>query len=200
VQAGPFHSQSTEAWFYHVPGLKIYYPSNAYQAKGLLLRAIEDPNPVLFFEHKFLYRNQSDLVPTDYFTVEEGKAIVHDFGTDCCIVTYGWGVQKSIQIVQENRIKATVIDLNTLMPWDKDTVMEQVKRCNKVLVLTEDCLTGSIISDIAAWISEHCFNWLDAPVKRLGSLDTPVPLAKTLEDEFLPWNRLKQELENLILY
>lgn len=200
VQAGPFHSQSTESWFYHVPGLKIYYPSNAYQAKGLLLRAIEDPNPVLFFEHKFLYRNQSDLVPVDYFTIEEGKAIVHDFGTDCCIVTYGWGVQKSIQIVKENQIKATVIDLNTLMPWDKETVMEQVKRCNKVLVLTEDCLTGSIISDIAAWISEHCFNWLDAPVKRLGSLDTPVPLAKTLEDEFLPWNRLKQELENLILY
>ncbi len=200
VQAGPFHSQSTESWFYHVPGLKIYYPSNAYQAKGLLLRAIEDPNPVLFFEHKFLYRNQSDLVPVDYFTIEEGKAIVHDFGTDCCIVTYGWGVQKSLQIVLENQIKATVIDLNTLMPWDKETVMEQVKRCNKVLVLTEDCLTGSIISDIAAWISEHCFNWLDAPVKRLGSLDTPVPLAKTLEDEFLPWNRLKQELENLILY
>lgn len=200
VQAGPFHSQSTESWFYHVPGLKIYYPSNAYQAKGLLLRAIEDPNPVLFFEHKFLYRNQSDLVPVDYFTIEEGKAIVHDFGTDCCIVTYGWGVQKSLQIVQENQIKATVIDLNTLMPWDKETVMEQVKRCNKVLVLTEDCLTGSIISDIAAWISEHCFNWLDAPVKRLGSLDTPVPLAKTLEDEFLPWNRLNQELENLILY
>jgi 2-oxoisovalerate dehydrogenase E1 component len=198
VQAGPFHSQSTEAWFYHVPGLKIYYPSNAYDAKGLLLRAIEDPNPVLFFEHKFLYRNTETEVPTTYYVLPEGSATVHDFGSECCIITYGWGVHQSLDLIKKKNLNVTVIDLRTLVPWDKNTVIEQVKRCNKALVLTEDTLTGSIASDISAYITENAFQYLDAPVKRLGSLDTPIPLAKSLEDQFLPWGRLESTLIELL--
>jgi 2-oxoisovalerate dehydrogenase E1 component len=197
VQAGPFHSQSTEAWFNHVPGLKIHYPSNPRDAKGLLATAINDPNPVLFFEHKFLYRSVSGMVPDAYYTLPEGVATVHNHGDDLCIITYGWGVHQALKLVQENDIQARVVDLRTLLPWDQNTVAEQVKATGKVLVLTEDTLTGSIASDISAWIMENCFQWLDAPVKRLGSLDTPVPLAKTLEDAFLPWGRLKAAVEEL---
>ena len=200
VQAGPFHSQSTEAWFYHVPGLKIFYPSTAKDAKGLLLRAIEDPNPVLFFEHKYLYRTQSDLVPEDYYTIDEGQATVHDFGNDACIITYGWGVQNAIEVVKENNFKVKIIDLRTLVPLDKETISKVVKETGKVLVLTEDCLTGSIASDVASWISEEFFVYLDAPVMRVGSLDTPIPLAKSLEDQFLPWGRLKGKLQELMEY
>ena len=198
VQAGPFHSQSTESWFYNVPGLKIYYPSTAKDAKGLLLRAIDDPNPVLFFEHKYLYRTQSDLVPADYYIIDEGQATVHDFGSDACIITYGWGVSKALEVVKENNFKVKVIDLRTLVPLDKDTIANVVKETGKVLVLTEDCLTGSIVSDIASWISEEFFVYLDSPVMRLGSIETPIPLAKTLEDQFLPWGRLKGKLQELI--
>lgn len=198
VQAGPFHSQSTEAWFYHIPGLKIHFPSNPRDAKGLLCTAINDPNPVLFFEHKHLYRSISGMVPDAYYTIPEGQAVVHNHGDDLCIVTYGWGVHEALKLVQEKGISARIIDLRTLLPWDKETVAEQVKATGKVLVLTEDTFTGSIASDIAAWISENCFQWLDAPVKRLGSLDTPVPLAKTLEDNFLPWDRLEKTVEDLL--
>ncbi len=200
VQAGPFHSQSTESWFYNVPGLKIYYPSTAKDAKGLLLRAIEDPNPVLFFEHKYLYRTQADLVPNEYYTIDEGQATVHDFGSDACIITYGWGVSKAIEVVKENNFKVKVIDLRTLAPLDKNTIAKVVIETGKVLVLTEDCLTGSIASDIASWISEEFFVYLDSPVMRLGSIETPIPLAKTLEDQFLPWARLKGKLQELIEY
>lgn len=200
VQAGPFHSQSTEAWFYHVPGLKIYYPSTAADAKGLLLRAFEDPNPVLFFEHKYLYRTQIDMVPTGYYTIEEGKARVHDFGSDACIITYGWGVHQALNYVSSENLNVTVLDLRTLQPWDKESVEDVVKRCGKVLLVTEDTLTGSIVSDIAAYINEHCFEFLDAPIKRVGSLDTPVPLSKSLEDQFLPWERMKTELHHLLNY
>ena len=200
VQAGPFHSQSTEAWFYHVPGLKIYYPSTPADAKGLLMRAIEDPNPVLFFEHKLLYRSVSGGVAAAPFLLNEGQAFVHDHGNNFCIVTYGWGVHKALECIQQHNLQGRVIDLRTLLPWDQQTVAKQVKETGKVLVLTEDTLTGSIASDIAAWISEHCFQHLDAPVQRLGSLDTPVPLAKTLEDHFLPWHKLHQTLEQLIAY
>lgn len=200
VQAGPFHSQSTEAWFYHVPGLKIYYPSTPADAKGLLMRAIEDPNPVLFFEHKLLYRSVSGSVAAAPFLLNEGQAFVHDHGNNFCIVTYGWGVHKALECIQQHNLQGRVIDLRTLLPWDQQTVAQQVKETGKVLVLTEDTLTGSIASDIAAWISEHCFQHLDAPVQRLGSLDTPVPLAKTLEDHFLPWHKLHQTLEQLIAY
>ncbi|MFM7638845.1 MAG: thiamine pyrophosphate-dependent enzyme [Bacteroidota bacterium] len=200
VQAGPFHSQSTEAWFYHTPGLKIYYPSNPADAKGLLMRALEDPNPVLFFEHKLLYRSISGPVPESPYMIQEGKAAVHNLGDDFCIITYGWGVHKAIECLQEQGFKGRVVDLRTLLPWDQETVLSQVKETGKVLVLTEDTLTGSIASDIAAWISENAFEYLDAPVQRLGSLDTPVPLAKSLEDHFLPWQRLKDVLEGLIAY
>ena len=200
VQAGPFHSQSTESWFYNVPGLKIYYPSTAKDAKGLLLRAIEDPNPVLFFEHKYLYRTQADLVPNEYYTIDEGQATVHDFGSDACIITYGWGVSKAIEVVKENNFKVKVIDLRTLAPLDKNTIAKVVIETGKVLVLTEDCLTGSIASDIASWISEEFFVYLDSPVMRLGSIETPIPLAKTLEDQFLPWGRLKGKIQELIEY
>jgi len=198
VQAGPFHSQSTESWFYNVPGLKIYYPSTAKDAKGLLLRAIEDPNPVLFFEHKYLYRTQADLVPNEYYTIDEGQATVHDFGSDACIITYGWGVSKAIEVVKENNFRVKVIDLRTLAPLDKDTISKVVQETGKVLVLTEDCLTGSIASDIASWISEEFFVYLDSPVMRLGSIETPIPLAKSLEDQFLPWGRLKGKIQELI--
>ena len=200
VQAGPFHSQSTESWFYNVPGLKIYYPSTAKDAKGLLLRAIEDTNPVLFFEHKYLYRTQADLVPNEYYTIDEGQATVHDFGSDACIITYGWGVSKAIEVVKENNFKVKVIDLRTLAPLDKNTIAKVVIETGQVLVLTEDCLTGSIASDIASWISEEFFVYLDSPVMRLGSIETPIPLAKTLEDQFLPWGRLKGKIQELIEY
>lgn len=200
VQAGPFHSQSTEAWFYHTPGLKIYYPSNPHDAKGLLLRALEDPNPVLFFEHKLLYRSISGPVSESPYLINEQLATVHNHGDDFCIITYGWGVHKALECIEQHQLRGRVVDLRTLLPWDQQTVSEQVKATGKVLVLTEDTLTGSIAGDIAAWISEHCFEHLDAPVLRLGSLDTPVPLAKSLEDHFLPWSRLKDTLDQLIAY
>jgi 2-oxoisovalerate dehydrogenase E1 component len=200
VQAGPFHSQSTEAWFYHTPGLKIYYPSNPHDAKGLLLRALEDPNPVLFFEHKLLYRSISGPVSESPYLIDEQLATVNNHGDDFCIITYGWGVHKALEYMEQHQLRGRVVDLRTLLPWDKQTVSEQVKATGKVLVLTEDTLTGSIAGDISAWISEHCFEHLDAPVQRLGSLDTPVPLAKSLEDHFLPWGRLKETLDQLIAY
>ncbi len=200
VGAGPFHSQSTEAWFYHIPGLKIYYPSNPADAKGLLIRAIEDPNPVLFFEHKHLYRSISGEVPEGYYNLPEGKAGLHDHGDRAIIITYGWGVHKALELVQEKSLQVSVLDLRTLMPWDKQMVEQQVKRCGKVLLLTEDTLAGGIISDISAWIQENCFQYLDAPVMRLGSLDTPVPLADTLEKNFLPWGRLEGKLMELLDY
>jgi 2-oxoisovalerate dehydrogenase E1 component len=200
VQAGPFHSQSNEAWFYHVPGLKIYYPANPRDAKGLLASALADPNPVLFFEHKFLYRSVSGMVPDAWYTIPEAQAVVHGNGDDLCIVTYGWGVHQALHLVNEMQLSARVVDLRTLLPWDKETVATAVKSCGKVLVLCEDTETGSIASDIAAWIGEHCFQWLDSPVKRLGSLDTPVPLAPTLERNFLAWNRLEAAVRELLAY
>jgi len=200
VQAGPFHSQSNEAWFYTIPGLKIYYPSNPYDAKGLLLTAFESKNPVMFFEHKLLYRSAKAQVPDGYYTIEEGKATVHDFGSDVLIITYGWGVHKALDSVKEKNLSATIIDLRTLQPWDKETCYAQVKRCNKVLLLTEDTLTGSVIQDMASQIAHDCFTYLDAPVKTIGSLDTPVPMAKNLEDQFLPWERFGIALGELLAY
>jgi 2-oxoisovalerate dehydrogenase E1 component len=152
----------------------------------------------MVFEHKYLYRTQADLVPEDYYLIDEGQATVHDFGSDACIITYGWGVSKALEVVKENNFKVKVIDLRTLVPLDKDTIANVVKETGKVLVLTEDCLTGSIVSDIASWISEEFFVYLDSPVMRLGSIETPIPLAKTLEDQFLPWGRLKGKLQELI--
>jgi 2-oxoisovalerate dehydrogenase E1 component len=165
-----------------------------------LARAIADPNPVLFFEHKHLYRSVSGLVPDAWYTLPEARATVHGDGEELLIVTYGWGVHQALKLVKEKQLPVRVLDLRTLLPWDQETVAAEVKRCGKVLVLNEDTLTGSIASDIAAWIGENCFQWLDAPVKRLGSLDTPVPLAPSLENHFLPWGRLEQVVRELLDY
>lgn len=197
VGAGPFHSQSTEAWFFHVPGLKIVYPSNPYDAKGLLCASIEDPNPVMFFEHKALYRSIEAEVPDSYYTLEIGKAGVVANGDELTIITYGWGVHWAIEACQKLGISAEIVDLKTLLPWDKASVKTAVEKTGKVLVLHEDTMIGGIGAEIAAWISEHCFTALDAPVKRVASLDTPVPLAKDLEENFLPKKRLTEALEEL---
>lgn len=194
VAAGPFHSQSNEAWFFHTPGLKIVYPSNPYDAKGLLNAAIEDPNPYLYFEHKGMYRSISASIPTDYYTVPVGKAALASTGSELSIITYGMGVHWALQAVQELGIQADILDLRTLLPWDKDAVKDTVRKTGKVLFLQEDCLTGGIGAEICAWVSEHCFEYLDAPVMREGSLDTPVPFAPSLEKNFLPIERLKNKL------
>lgn len=199
--AGPFHSQSNEAWFFHTPGLKIVYPSNPYDAKGLLCAAIEDPNPYMYFEHKLLYRSVKDLVPDDYYTVEIGKAKLVSEGNDLSIITYGMGVHWAQEILSEMKeIKADLLDLRTLLPWDKEAVEQTVRKTNRILVLHEDTLTGGIGGEIAAWISENCFNHLDAPVMRVASLDTAIPFAPTLENNFLPKGRLKNKIEELLKF
>ncbi|MBI1767823.1 MAG: dehydrogenase E1 component subunit alpha/beta [Bacteroidetes bacterium] len=199
--AGPFHSQSNEAWFFHTPGLKIVYPSNPYDAKGLLCAALEDPNPYMYFEHKLLYRSVKDVVPDDYYTVEIGKAKLVSEGNDLSIITYGMGVYWAQEILNEMKeINADVIDLRTLLPWDKEAVEQTVKKTNRVLILHEDSLTGGIGGEIAAWISENCFNHLDAPVMRVASLDTAIPFAPTLENNFLPKGRLKNKIEELMKF
>ncbi len=198
--AGPFHSQSNEAWFFHTPGLKIVYPSNPYDAKGLLCASIEDPNPVMYFEHKFLYRSIRGQVPDGYYTIEIGKANVVSEGTEMTIITYGMGVHWATEVATEMNLSADIIDLRTLLPWDKETVRASVKKTNRVLILHEDTLTGGIGAEIGAWISEHCFMFLDAPVFRVASLDTPVPFAPSLEQNFLPRVRLKGKIEELLKF
>lgn len=201
VGAGPFHSQSNEAWFFHTPGLKVVYPTFPADAKGLLAASIADPNPVIFFEHKALYRSISEPVPDDYYTLELGKAKVIREGSDLTIVTYGLGVHWAIEIIgQMEEIKAEIVDLRTLLPLDKETIFESVKKTGKVLVLHEDTLTGGIGGEISALINEYCFENLDAPVKRLASIDTPVPFAASLEENFLPKNRLKKAIQELMDY
>lgn len=196
--AGPFHSQSNEAWFFHTPGLKIVYPSNPHDAKGLLNAALEDPNPYLYFEHKLLYRSISGPVPDSYYTVEVGKAALAQEGTQVSIITYGMGVHWAIKAVEELGISADILDLRTLLPWDQEAVAATVKKTGKVIFLHEDTLTGGIGAEICAWISEHCFKDLDAPVMREGSLDTPVPFAPNLEKQFLPTERFKGKLKELL--
>lgn len=198
--AGPFHSQSNEAWFTHTPGLKVVYPSNPQDAKGLLLAAFDDPNPVIFFEHKGLYRSLSDTILDDYYTVEIGKAAVAQEGTAMSIITYGMGVHWASKAVKELGINAEIIDLRTLQPIDYDTIAESVKKTNKVIVLHEDTLGGGIGGEISAWISEHLFENLDAPVLRVASLDTPVPFAPSIEKIFLPEDRLRLAMKKLIMY
>ncbi|MCB9187976.1 MAG: dehydrogenase [Flavobacteriales bacterium] len=199
VGAGPFHSQSNEAWFFHTPGLKIVYPSNPIEAKGLLLAAIEDPNPVMVFEHKALYRSVSDNVPTDYYTTEIGKARLVQEGTDVTIVTYGMGVHWAKNYLESHpEVNADLIDLRTLLPLDTQTIFESVRKTGRVIILHEDCLTGGIGGEIAALISEECFEYLDAPVVRAASLDTPVPFAIPLENNFLPKERFEDKLNKLL--
>ena len=199
--AGPFHSQSNEAWFFHTPGLKIVYPSNPFDAKGLLCAAIEDPNPVMYFEHKLLYRSMKEVMPDDYYTIPIGEAKLVSEGTDLSIITYGMGVHWAKEVLAElPDIKADILDLRTLLPWDKEAVMTTVKKTNRVLILHEDTLTGGIGAEISAWITEHGFQYLDAPVLRVASLDTAIPFAPTLENDFLPKGRLKNKIENLVKF
>ncbi len=201
VGAGPFHSQSDEAWFTHIPGLKVVYPSNPADAKGLLISAIEDPNPVMFFEHKALYRSIKGDVPDDYYTVEIGKAKVVREGSDLTILTYGFGVHWAQEALAElPEVEAELVDLRTLLPLDLETIYESVKKTGKVIILHEDTLTGGIGGEISALISEHCFEHLDAPVMRCASLDTPVPFCDELEWNFLPKARFKESLQKLIAY
>lgn len=201
VAAGPFHSQSNEAWFFHTPGLKVVYPSSPFDAKGLLNAALEDPNPVIFFEHKALYRSLSGPVPTDYYTEQIGKARQIQEGEDLSIITYGMGVHWALQYAKDHpELSIDILDLRTLLPWDQEAVRESVKRTGKVLILHEDSLTGGIGGEIAAWIAEHCFRYLDAPVMREASLDTPVPFAPPLEQNFLPKGRLADKIESLIAF
>jgi 2-oxoisovalerate dehydrogenase E1 component len=199
--AGPFHSQSNEAWFFHTPGLKIVYPSNPYDAKGLLCAAFEDPNPYLYFEHKLLYRSIKANIPDEYYTVEIGKAKLVNEGNDLSIITYGMGVHWAKEILQQlPDVSADVLDLRTLLPWDKEAVFQTVKKTHRVLVLHEDTLTGGIGAEIAAWISEHAFQYLDSPVMREASLDTAIPFAATLEQNFLPKGRIKNRIEALLKF
>jgi len=200
VGAGPFHSQSNEAWFYKVPGLKIVYPSNPYDAKGLLCQSFNDPNPVMFFEHKNLYRSLKQDVPDDYYTIPFGKAKTVNSGNDITIIAYGWAVHWAKEVTDENNLSAEILDLRTLIPWDQEAVVEAVKKTGKVIIVHEDTLTGGIGAELAAWISEHCFQFLDAPVKRVGSLDTPVPLAKSLEENFLAKSQLHSAIQTLLNY
>lgn len=199
--AGPFHSQSTEAWFFHVPGLKIVYPAFPSDAKGLLNAAIEDPNPVMYFEHKALYRTINEEIPDDYYTTEIGKAKLIREGDDVTIVTYGLGVHWALEILNaQPEIKADLIDLRSLLPWDEEAVLSSVKKTGKVIIMHEDTITGGIGAELTACIAEKCFPYLDAPPVRVGSLDTPVPMSLTLENNFLPKERFFAALKKLVEY
>lgn len=201
VGAGPFHSQSNEAWFVHTPGLKVVYPSSPEDAKGLLVAAINDPNPVLFFEHKALYRSISGNVPSEYYEIEIGKAKLVQEGEDISIITYGSGVHWALEYAANNKdISVDILDLRTLLPLDYKAIKASVERTGKVLVLHEDSLTGGIGGEIAAWIAEHCFDKLDAPVKRCASLDTPIPFSIELEKNFMAYSRLGEHVEALLNY
>jgi len=200
VAAGPFHSQTNEAWFTHTPGLKVVYPSNPIDAKGLLIASLEDPNPVMFFEHKALYRSTSQEVPTNYYTTEIGKAAFANEGTEATIITYGLGVLWAKKLVEEKNIDVEIIDLRTLSPIDYDTIESSIKKTNKALVLHEDVMIGGLGGEISAYISEHLFEHLDAPVMRVASLNTPVPFAKNIENLFLPIERLETKLSELLDY
>ena len=198
VSAGPFHSQSNEAWFFKTPGLKIAYPAFPSDAKGLLLAAFEDPNPVMYFEHKALYRSITEDVSEDYFTIPFGQARLVKEGNDLTVVTYGLGVHWAIEALSNNpNIQADLIDLRTLAPLDTETIYASVRKTGKVIVMHEDTLTGGIAGEIAALITEHCFDYLDAPVMREGSLDTPVPMNVDLENNFLPKERFVEKLLKL---
>lgn len=200
VGAGPFHSQSTESWFVHTPGLKILYPSNAYDAKGLLLAGLEEPNPVMFFEHKYLYRTNEEVVPEEPFVVPIGKAKLVRQGRRASVITYGLGVLWAISTAEEIDADIDVIDLRTLSPLDYGTIGESIQKTGRALILHEATLTGGFGGEIAAYLAEHFFEYLDAPILRCASLDTPVPFAKSLEELFLPAERFKQQLNELLSY
>ena len=198
--AGPFHSQSNEAWFTHVPGLKVVYPSNPHDAKGLLCAALEDPNPVLYFEHKMLYRSLSGPVPEAYYTTPIGQAALAAEGEELSIITYGMGVRWALQVCQDLNVSADILDLRTLLPWDQAAVRRTVEKNGRIIILHEDTMTGGIGGEIAAWIGENCFEHLDAPVRRVASLDTAIPFAPALEAAFLPQQRLREQVLALQQY
>ncbi len=198
--AGPFHSQSNEAWFTHTPGLKVVYPSSPAEAKGLLAAAIEDPNPVIFFEHKGLYRSIREEVSDDYFTIEIGKANLIKEGSKASVITYGMGVHWAREIVEKHNLDVAILDLRTLLPLDLEAVYATVRKTGRVILLHEDCLTGGIGGELAALIAENCFDSLDAPVMREGSLDTPVPFDAKLEINFMPKDRFEEKLLKLLAY
>ena len=201
TQAGPFHSQTNESWFTKTPGLKVVYPAFPYDIKGLLNTAINDPNPVLFFEHKQLYRSVYQDVPKEYYTIPFGKAALLKEGNSVSIISFGAGVHWALETLAKNpEIDADLIDLRTLQPLDTQTIFESVKKTGRCIILQEDSIFGGIASDISALIMENCFTFLDAPVKRVGSLETPIPFVKALEDQYLPKNRFESELKSLLKY
>jgi 2-oxoisovalerate dehydrogenase E1 component len=201
VGAGPFHSQSNEAWFIHTPGLKVVYPATPYDAKGLLIAAFNDPNPVMFFEHKALYRSISGTVPAEYYEVEIGKANLVKEGEDITVITYGAGIYWAMEYQQEHPgTSLHILDLRTLLPLDYDAIREAVARTGKVLLLHEDTLTGGLGAELSAWITENCFELLDAPVVRCASMDTPIPFNIELEKQFLAKSRLDICVQKLATY
>jgi 2-oxoisovalerate dehydrogenase E1 component beta subunit len=189
VHGGPFHSQSNEMWFVHTPGLKVVMPATAYDAKGLIKAAIRDDNPVIFFEHKFLYRRIKDEVPADDYVVPLGQAAVRRAGTDIAVITYGamvWTALEAAQELEKEGLSLEVVDLRTLLPYDEQTVLASVRKCNKVILLHEDTRTGGMASELAALIAEQAFEDLDGPIVRVTAPDTPVPYSPPLEEYFLP--------------
>lgn len=201
VQAGPFHSQTNEAWFTKTPGLKVVYPAFPYDAKGLMATAINDPNPVMFFEHKALYRSAYQGVPKDYYTLSFGKAGVLREGDAVTVISFGAGVHWAIETLDKHPdIKADLIDLRTLQPLDTETIFASIKKTGKVIILQEDTLFGGVASDISSMIMENCFEWLDGPVKRVGSLESAIPFTKALEDQYLPKARFETALKELLAY
>ena len=204
IGAGPFHSQSNESWFFHVPGLKLVYPSNPVDAKGLLLSSIDDENPVLFFEHKALYRSVKTDVSDSNYHIAIGKGKIINKGTSMTLITYGMGVVWAQDFIKKNSQYNTlieIIDLRTLLPWDREMTFESIKRTNRVLILSEDNITGSIGAEISASISEFIFEYLDAPILRLGAIDTPVPFSPNIEKEiYMPVNRLDKAVKKLLEY
>ncbi len=201
VGAGPFHSQTNEAWFTKTPGLKVVYPAFPADAKGLLISSIEDPNPVLFFEHKALYRSVRQDVPEGYYNLPLGKACYLTQGNDLTIITYGAPVHKALEIIKNiDTHTFDLIDLRSLCPLDKDAIVNSVKKTGKAIILQEDSMFGGLASEISSIIMESCFEYLDAPVIRVASLDTPIPFEKTLEDQYLPYDRFELELKKLLNY
>ncbi|HMG09867.1 MAG TPA: dehydrogenase E1 component subunit alpha/beta [Mucilaginibacter sp.] len=199
--AGPFHSQSNEAWFTKTPGLKVVYPAFPADAKGLLLAAIDDPNPVIYFEHKYLYRSISGEVPDNDCLMEIGKANIVKQGEQASIITFGLGVHWALEYAEKHPEQSLeIVDLRSLLPWDQEAVEKSVKKTGRALVLHEDTLTSGFGAEVAAHIAEHCFKYLDAPVMRCGSLDTAIPMNKALEDQFLAKARLKGTMEKLLAY
>ena len=199
VGAGPFHSQTNEAWFTKTPGLKVLYPAFPYDAKGLLISAIQDPNPILFFEHKALYRSQRQEVPVDCYSIPIGKAAMLKRGKDVTIITYGAGVHWALETLNNNHeISADLIDLRSIQPIDYECIMDSVKKTNRAIILQEDSLFGGIASDISSFLMENAFEFLDAPVKRVGSLNTPIPFADSLERQYLANLNFENSLKALI--